>query len=557
MRRSIIMLIVLLILVGCQSAVEQPSATLILINGQLITQDDTTEGPPPTAIAMANGRILKVGDDKSVLLHKDEHTQIINLDGAVVVPGFNDSHCHLYGLGKALSEIDLNGTNSPAEVADRIAKAHQENPGDDWLQGRGWDQNDWEIQEYPTRELIDSVVGDRPVLVRRVDGHAALVSSKALELAGINKDTPDPAGGQILRDKNGHPTGLLIDNGVDLVRIIIPGPSTKEIARRVSLAIEHCQRFGITGVHEAGVSWERVQYYKELADAGNLDLRIYGLLNDSPATLEAGFAHGPLFTPDHILTVRAVKLYADGALGSRGARLLEDYCDHSGHRGLYVTDLDHLRDASRRATEAGFQIGTHAIGDAANRTMLDIIQEVKESLNPTDPRWRIEHSQIISSADIPRFAELGVIAAMQPVHCTSDMDWAGTRLCENRLAGAYAWKTLLETGAHLCFGTDFPVEHVDPLAGLYSARTRTHPDGTPEGGWQAQEVIDGATALELYTAGSAYAAFMENELGRLKSGYLADLTVLDGNPVTCEPKELLQMKVKMTIVAGQVVYQTN
>ncbi len=557
MRRSFIMIFALIFMIGCQSVAEHQGANLILINGQLISQDGATNGPLPTAIAMADGRIIKVGAEKSVMLHRNDHTQVINLDGAVVVPGFNDSHCHLYGLGKALSEIDLNGTNSPDEVAARIAKAHEENPGGDWLQGRGWDQNDWEIQEYPTRDLIDRVVGDRPVLVRRVDGHAALASSKALELAGIHKNTPDPEGGQILRDENGQPTGLLIDNAVGLVRATIPAPSTGEMARRVDLAIEHCHRFGITGVHEAGVSWERVSYYEMLAKAGNLDLRIYGFLDDVPKTLKAGFTHGPIFTPDDILTVRAVKLYADGALGSRGARLLEDYCDHTGHRGFFVTDLEHLRTTSRRAIEAGFQIGAHAIGDAANRTMLDIFQELKETLNPVDPRWRIEHSQIISPADIPRFSELGVIAAMQPVHCTSDMDWAEARLCEDRLQGAYAWKTMLGTGAHLCFGTDFPVEHVDPLAGLYAARTRTHADGTPKGGWQAQEILDGATALELYTAGSAYAAFMEDELGRLKTGYLADLTVLDGNPVTCEPKDLLQMKVRMTIVAGQIVFRAD
>lgn len=292
-----------------------------------------------------------------------------------------------------------------------------------------------------------------------------------------------------------------------------------------------------------------------LADAGDLHLRIYGMLDDTPSTTEPGFAHGPLHTPDDILTVRAVKLYSDGALGSRGAKLLEDYCDHSGHRGLFVSDLDHLRKATQQATEAGFQVGAHAIGDEANRFMLDIFEDLNKSMHPEDPRWRIEHSQILSPEDIPRFAQLGVIAAMQPVHCTSDMDWAEDRLCADRLPGAYAWKTLLESGAHLCFGTDFPVERVDPLAGLYSARTRTHPDGTPVGGWQAQEIISGATALELYTSGSAYAAFMEDRLGQIENGFYADLTVLDGNPVTCDPSELLDMKVKMTIVAGQIVYQ--
>ncbi|PIE76849.1 hypothetical protein CSA17_00065 [bacterium DOLJORAL78_65_58] len=301
------------------------------------------------------------------------------------------------------------------------------------MQGRGWDQNDWPVQEYPTRALLDVVVGTRPVLIRRIDGHAALASSQALALAGITADTPDPDGGQILRDKAGRPTGLLIDNAVDLVLAIIPQPDADEVARRVRLAIDHCHRYGITGVHEAGVSWERVGYYQSLAQAGKLDLRIYAMLDDVPATLDAAFAQGPIFTPDDIFTARAVKIYADGALGSRGARLLADYTDQPGHRGLLVTDPAHLREVSRRARDKGFQVGAHAIGDAANRLLLNIFSELnKEDGSVRDPRWRIEHSQILHPEDIPRFAREGVIAAMQPVHCTSDMDWAEQRLGAGR-----------------------------------------------------------------------------------------------------------------------------
>ncbi len=550
MSRLVTLLIFLTLLAGCQEASDQPDATLVLTGGHVISSGF----PEATAIALNKNRILQVGNDETISKLIGPQTEVVLLDGDVVVPGFNDSHCHLYGLGKALSEIDLNGTGSPQEVADRVKTAHENQPGDTWLLGRGWDQNDWEVQQYPSKDLLDAVVGDRPVLVRRVDGHAALASSKALALAGITAATEDPDGGQILRDENGQPTGLLIDNGVDLVRAVIPAVGSEEMARRVKLAIEHCHRFGITGVHEAGVSWKRVQYYKMLAESGQLDLRIYGMLDDIPKTLEAGFSNGPLYTPDDILTVRAVKLYADGALGSRGARLLDDYCDHQGHRGLFVTEKEHLRSAARRATEAGFQVGAHAIGDAANRFMLDVYKELALSLKPEDPRWRIEHSQILSPEDIPRFAPLGVVAAMQPVHCTSDMDWAADRLCEERLAGAYAWNTLLKSGAHLCFGTDFPVERVNPLDGLYSARTRTHADGTPIGGWQAQEIISAEEALRLYTEGSAYAAFMESRLGKLNPGFYADLTILDGNPITCKAADLLKMKVQMTIVAGQVVY---
>ena len=538
------------LMAGCQPTA-QPDATLILHGGQVITPD----AAGATALAVHGHRILAVGADQEILALKGPQTRVLDLEGANVVPGFNDSHCHLYGLGQALAQIDLMGTASPAEVADCVAAAHRDHPGDDWLEGRGWDQNDWPVPEYPTHELLDAVVGARPVLVRRVDGHAALASSEALSRAGITAQTPDPDGGQILRDEAGRPTGLLIDNAVDLVLAVIPQPDAQEVARRVRLAIDHCHRFGITGVHEAGVSWERAGYYRQLAEDGELDLRLYAMLDDVPATLEAAFAHGPIFTADDIFTARTIKLYADGALGSRGARLLEDYTDQPGHRGLLVTDPAHLREVSRRALEEGFQVGAHAIGDAANRLLLNLFAELNtERDNAGDPRWRIEHSQILHPDDIPLFAREGVIAAMQPVHCTSDMDWVEGRLGPARLEGSYAWKSLLESGAHVCFGTDFPIEKVDPLDGLYSARTRMHHDGTPAGGWQPQEKLDGTTALRLYTAGSAYAAFMEEKLGLIATGYYADLTVLSGNPVTCEPGELLKMDVRHTIVAGHIVY---
>lgn len=541
-----------LLLAGCQTGPE--TADLILQGGHIITMTDGPEPVDPTAVAIKGDRILFVGTDEVAATHKSADTRVIDLAGATVIPGFHDSHCHLYGLGKALAEIDLMGTTSYTDVLRRVEEVVRKKDGHDWIQGRGWDQNDWEVKEYPTRELLDAVTGDRPTLLRRVDGHAALTNSAALAAAGITAQTPDPEGGEILRDPDGQPTGLLIDNAVDLVRDIIPPPSEREVRKRVELAIEHCLAHGITAVTEAGVSWSRAQLYQEMAAAGDLDLRVIGMYDDDEETLEPAFAAGPIVTEDHMVTLRAIKLYADGALGSRGALLHRDYCDHPGHRGLAVSSEEHLRAQARRAAEAGFQVGTHAIGDKANTIVLDIYEEIFTEMNLTDPRWRIEHAQILTTQDIPRFAQLGVTAAMQPVHCTSDMDWAGARLCEDRLAGAYAWRSLLDSGAHLCWGTDFPVERVSALDGIYAARTRTHHDGTPEGGWQAQETVDGQTALELYTTGSAYASFLENDLGRVAEGYLADLTVLSGNPVACEPSELLDMKVLKTIVQGRVVY---
>jgi predicted amidohydrolase YtcJ len=553
--------VLLVLLAGCNqsdddSAADSP-ADLILTGANVVTLASEGQIQKASAVAIRQGRIVAVGSDEDLLRHRGPDTRILELDGRTVIPGLHDSHCHLYGLGKSLGQIDLMGTRSPQAVAEAVRAFHAAHPGEFWLEGRGWDQNDWEVQEYPTRELLDMVTGDRPCLLRRVDGHAALANSAALQAAGITRGTPDPAGGEILRDAAGEPTGVLIDNAADLVRAIIPPPSADEVHRRVKLAIEHCQQHGITAVTEAGVPWARAQLYREMAAKGELEMRIFGMYDDDEETLELAFAEGPVISDDHMVTIRAVKLYADGALGSRGALMHEDYSDQPGNRGLAVSSEDHLLDQTRRAARAGFQVATHAIGDLANTRMLDIYEKVTREQNLEDPRFRIEHAQILRPVDIPRFAELGVIAAMQPVHCTSDMDWAGKRVGEERLAGAYAWRTLLESGARLCWGTDFPVERVSALHGLYSARTRTHHDGTPAGGWRPQETVDARTALELYTVGSAHASHLEEELGRIEPGYLADLTVLSGDPVACRPAELLDMQVLATIVNGEVVFEAN
>jgi len=527
-----------------------PVADLVLTGGRIIVGNNN----PATALAVKGARIIAVGDDPTIASHIGAATRVIALGGAVVSPGFNDSHAHLYGLGKSLGQVDLVGTASAAEAVAAVRQAHAERAPGIWLEGRGWDQNDWAVKEYPSAALLDEVSGERPILLRRIDGHAAWANSAALRAADITAATADPTGGEIVRDRQGNPTGILIDNAVKLVLEIMPEVGLAEVERRVKLATAHCWSRGVTGVHEAGVSWRRAQLYQRLAAGGELDLRLYGMYDDIAATLDSAWVHGPHFSADSLLTIRAVKLYGDGALGSRGALLLEQYADQPGHHGLAVTSFEHMLDVTGRAAAAGFQVCTHAIGDGANRLALDIYEEVLGTVPRTDVRWRIEHAQILHPDDIPRFAELGVIAAMQPTHCTSDMDWAGRRLGAERLPGTYAWRSLLDSGAHLCFGTDFPVERVNPLHGLYSARTRTHHDGTPLGGWQSQEALTAAEAHALYTAGSAYAAFQERQLGRIAPGFLADLTVLDGDPVTCEAEELLSMQVLHTVVNGELVY---
>ncbi len=531
-----------------------PRADLIFHGGRVLTLTDPEPSPPPTAVAIAGDRIVCVGVDAVVLALRRADTVVIPLGGAVVTPGFHDAHAHLYGLGKALEQVDLIGTRSAQEVVARVAALAAALPHGAWVEGRGWDQNDWEVAEFPHKNLLDEAVGDRPVLLRRVDGHAAWTSSAALRLAGITAATPDPPGGRLIRDAAGEPTGVLVDNAYLLVSEHIPAADRQQMRARVKAAMEHCLRYGVTGVQEAGVPVERVQLYREMQRQGELQIRLYAMLDDDEQTLAAGFTEGPYLSPDGMLTVRAVKLYADGALGSRGARLLADYSDEPGNRGLLITPAEHLREVARRAGRAGFQVCTHAIGDGANRLVLDIYAELLRELDLTDARWRIEHAQILHPVDIPRFAELGVIASMQPVHCTSDMDWAGDRLGPARVEGAYAWRRLRDADVHLCFGTDFPVEHVDPLAGIYAARTRMHPDGTPSGGWQPDQCLTGREALQLYTAGSAYAAFREAELGRVAPGMLADLTVLSGDPTGSPCTDLLAIRVLLTVVGGKIRY---
>ncbi len=537
---------------------ELPSgpADLILHGGHVVTMLEPEPDPAPTAVACRGARIIWVGTDAEALSLKGPDTEIVDLDGAVAVPGLVDGHAHLYGLGKALAEIDLRGTSSATDCVQRVYAAAVEIP-DGWLQGRGWDQNTWTGGAWPTRQLLDQTVPGRPILLRRVDGHAAWASSEALRLADITAATPDPEGGSIHRDASGEPTGVLVDNAVDLVRAVIPEPSSTEVARRVRAAQDHCLALGLVGVHEMGVKWPRVMHYRELASSGGLDLRLHVFLTDEEKTLANGFAAGPFVAKDLMLQIRGIKLYTDGALGSRGALLLDDYADESGNHGLQVTPTDHLREVCIRAHDDGWQVGAHAIGDGANRLILDLFDEVLGRTDDIDARWRVEHAQIVAPADLPRFASQGVIAAMQPVHCTSDMDWVPDRMGPDRIAGAYAWRTLLDTGAAICFGTDFPVEAVNPMAGLYAARTRMHADGTPPGGWLPGECLDGRTALRLYTLGSAYAAFLEEETGILAPGRLADVTVLSGDPTVADPGALLDLEARLTVVDGKVRWRAG
>jgi len=384
MRRALIFLMMMVLVSGCEDNFTDTEADLILIGGHILTQADTLQSTPPTAVALADGKILYVGADEEILLSKGPDTKVVFLKGATVIPGLVDSHCHLYGLGKSLAQIDLMGTESLEQILEIVAQDATKFALDAWIEGRGWDQNDWEVQEYPHRQMLDEIIPDRPVFLRRIDGHAAWANSEALKLANITRESTDPEGGEIIRDEQGEPTGILIDNAVDLVVEVIPEVGPEETRRRIKMAIDHCVAHGLTGVHEAGVSWERAQVYRDLAEKAELDIRVYAMYGDLPATLNKALAAGPLFTDDEMLTIRAIKLYSDGALGSRGALLLDDYTDQPGHRGLPVTPANHMRDVMQKGGRAGFQICTHAIGDQANRLVLDLYEEVLGELKLED-----------------------------------------------------------------------------------------------------------------------------------------------------------------------------
>lgn len=528
-------------------------ADLILTGGTVLTMDKHLA--PCEALAVVDGRVLAVGWEDEIRPLANWRTRHIDLKGAVVMPGLTDSHLHFLGFGRSLEELQLVGTASTEEIAELVVTKARELPPGTWIRGRGWDQNDWEVQEFPTRVPLDAAAPDHPVILTRVDGHAIWVSSRAMALAGITSDTPAPDGGAIIRDESGNPTGVFIDNAKDLIQEVLPEPGKDDIRRWLLAAVRRCNQVGLTEVHDAGVGSTTLEVIRELVDEGRFTLRYYGMLNgDDNSLLERYFDSGPVLNYGGRMTLRAVKFYADGALGSRGAALLAPYSDDPGNRGLIVTPPEEMEALVARTYRAGFQPCTHAIGDRANRLILDIYERVMARFEGCDLRPRIEHAQIIAHRDIRRFARLGVIPAMQPSHATSDMYWAGDRLGPERVRGSYAWRQLLNSGAVIPGGSDCPVEREEPLLQIYAARTRQDTSGWPEGGWHPGERMSGLEALKAMTTWAAYAAFEDSTRGKILPGYDADLTVLSVNPVTCDPRVLLSARVLMTVVGGRVVW---
>ncbi|TXS95126.1 amidohydrolase [Parahaliea aestuarii] len=501
--------------------------------------------------------------DKGVITHlyrdvasADASRAATRIDGfgATLLPGLIDAHGHVSSFGRALATVDLVGSSSEAEAARRVAHYIDAHPDRDWVEGRGWNQVLWPDKAFPARAALDAISGERAVVLGRVDGHALWVNSRALALAGIGAGTPDPDGGQILRDEQGQPTGVLIDNAMDLVTAVMPGPDVEALAALQYSALEKLASYGLTAVHDAGIPAREVEAYQQLLAEDRLPIRVYAMLDVRDPDNDRYLEQGPLVDAQHRLDIRSVKISADGALGSRGAALFDDYSDSSGNRGLLLHSRKELAHHMHRAVAAGYQVNTHAIGDRANALVLDLLEAVNSNSRSAALRHRVEHAQILRPADISRFPALNVIASVQPVHATSDMNMAGDRLGETRLRGAYAWESLLESGARMAGGSDFPVESPNPFHGLYAAVTRQDQAGRPPGGWLPKEKMSREAALALFTSGAAYAAHQEGVLGHLQPGYYADFILVDGDYFTLPENDLWQLQVKATYVAGEQVF---
>ncbi len=536
------------------SAVAAPSADIIVTGARIYTVDDVR--PVAEAMAVRGGRIAFVGSTRGAMALRGPKTRVVDYAGRTIVPGITDAHAHMLGLGVSLTTVDLVGAASYDEVIARVVARARTAPAGAWITGRGWDQNRWGDTRFPTLGPLSKAVPDRPVVLERIDGHALLVNAKALALAGVSAATHDPDGGRILRDANGAPAGVFVDNAQDLIERVIP-PLTREQEKEALLAaIAQANRWGLTGVHDAGESRSTIELYEEIAKSGRLTLRLYAMIGDDSADVAYYLKLGPRSALyDGRLWVRTIKLYADGALGSRGAALLDPYADEPGNIGLLRTTPDHLRRVSVQALQHGFQVATHAIGDRGNRVTLDAYEAALAEVPTADHRFRIEHAQVIDHADIPRFALLDVIPSMQSVHQTSDMYWAGKRLGLGRVLGAYAWRALLETGVIIPNGSDFPVESVNPLLSYHAAITRQDTQNWPPGGWQPWDAMTRDEALKSLTIWPAVAAFQETMLGSLTAGKFADFVVYDRDIVRAAPDEILAAGVVATWVAGTAVYE--
>jgi predicted amidohydrolase YtcJ len=537
-------------------ALPPPPPTVYYLHGRIYTNDP--RNPWASAMAVREGKIVCIGGLEQIMLDcggGNEGVETIQLGGHFVMPGFNDAHVHLGSAAADILAVRLNGASSIAELQKRLAAAVAAHKEGDWITGSGWDHTFWPDKKFPNKEQLDAVSPKNPVILTHISGHVAVANSLALQLAGITKDTPNPKGGEFERDANGELTGMLEEgSAIGPVQQYVPDPSAAQRRHGIELVLAELARNGVTSVQDNS-DWEDFLVYRDLKDEGKLTARITEWLHFTTNLSDLLNMRSEGGVVDPWLKTGALKMVTDGALGSRTAAMLAPYSDDPSTSGIMAMEPDKLRQMAIERDKAGFQLAFHAIGDKANRVSLDVFEAIAKANGPRDRRDRIEHAQVVSPEDLPRFAKLNVIASMQPSHETSDMRWAEQRVGPARAKGAYAWATLKKNGVRLAFGTDYDVEPINPMRGLYACVTRELPDGGPEGGWQPQEKISLDDCIRAYTIGSAYAQFEEGRKGALKVGQFADFIILSNDLTKVAPSDYTKTEVLRTVVGGRTVYQ--
>ncbi len=533
------------------SCAPAPSPITVIDNIQGYSFDNQRQLFNFASLAIQNGKVIETGES---LGRQYPKARIIDGQGKTLVPGIIDGHGHVSSLGYTLLRIDVREASSAQQAATDVAAYAAERPYLSWIRGRGWNQVLWPDRQYPTAAMLDAELSDRPVWLERVDGHAGWANSKTLQLAGITRDTVSPSGGEIVVDTNGEPTGVLIDNAMNLVSSVIPAPNEDEILAALNAVSSHLLSLGITSTHDAGTSAAEHKLYRRLADSGEMPVRVYGMISSTDPELAAILAAGHSTDSRDLYTARSIKIYTDGALGSRGAAMLAPYSDRPDHSGLLLTSDQQLRALFNQATRADFQVAIHAIGDKGNRIALDEIEYAYGTVGGRHLRHRVEHSQVVALSDIPRFKSLDVIPSMQPTHATSDMNMAEDRIGAERLKGAYAWRSFLDQGSLVVSGSDYPVELANPFNGLHAAVTRQNQANQPAGGWIAEEAMSIEEAMRSFSIDAAFGAHQEHSLGGLTPGKWADFVLLDQDIYQIPAQDIWKTKVLETWLAGELVY---
>ncbi|CAN5353617.1 amidohydrolase [soil metagenome] len=553
--RFLIAVLFLFLILACSSVQPEEGKVIYNVNGYTLMDNELHQFE---AIAFQGNTILAKGTSSDIT-EQFENFEQIDGKGRTLLPGLIDAHAHVMGLGFQEMDVDVSGLRSLEETQDILRLHAEDNPDLEWIRGRGWNQELWDENEFPTAADIDEVIDDRPVWLTRVDGHAGWANSLAMDLSGISRETPDVQGGRIIRDERGDATGIFVDATMRYVTRNMPERREDEHRQALTLALETMAEHGLTSVHDARTDSFTWDLYREFADNGDLKTRIYAMIAGMGDEFDILSENGPIEQyADNKLALRSVKISSDGALGSRGAAMLEEYSDEPENHGLLFYDQQEMNEMLLRGAENGYQMNIHAIGDAANRQVLDGFEHVNEQLgDQSDLRHRIEHAQVVASEDIPRFEELNLLASMQPTHATSDMNMAEDRVGPNRMEGAYAWQTFLNQGTVIAGGSDFPVENVNPFYGLYSAVTRKDHEGMPPGGWYSEQAMSRIEALRAFTTDAAYAAHQEDVIGSLEAGKQADFILTDRDFFEVDASEIWQIKVIETWMAGERVYERS